>query len=457
MIPDPPPLHAGDETVFALASGAGRAGVAVIRLSGSAAGAVCRALTDAAPPPPRQAKLATLSDPGTREIVDHSLILWFPGPASFTGEDVLELHVHGGPAVLSMLFDVLSKIEAVRPAQPGEFSRRAFMNGRMDLTAAEGLADLVAAETRQQARQARRQMEGVLGRLYERWHDRLLDALSKLEAEIDFAPEEEVPDELMAGILPTLSALASEIESHLADGGRGERLRSGLEAVLIGPPNAGKSSLLNRLAARDVAIVTDIPGTTRDVLATPLDLGGYPVTIADMAGLRHSDDPVERVGIERALARAKDADLRLALFDGAVWPVIDPETEALIDDDTLVVLNKSDLLADEAGHRIAGREPLLVSCRTGDGLDRLVARLTEHAAMAMAPGDAPVLTRARHRRALVEVSEALGRIEAAPSPPELALVAEDLRLAMQAMGSITGKVGVEDVLDRIFSAFCIGK
>ena len=450
-------LHASEETIFALASGAGRAGIAVVRLSGAESGEVCRTLTRGAPPSPRTACLRTLIDPATGELIDRGLTLWFPGPASFTGEDILELHVHGGPAVLSALFGTLMTIDGVRPAEPGEFSRRAFMNGKMDLTEAEGLADLVAAETRQQARQARRQMDGALGKLYQRWHGTLLEALARLEAEIDFAPEEEVPDDLMAEILPGLSALHGEIDAHLADGRRGERLRSGLRIALIGPPNAGKSSLLNRLAARDVAIVTDIPGTTRDVLETPLDLGGYPVTLADMAGLRASDDPVERVGVARALEQAADADIKLALFDGGTWPSVDPQTSGLIDDETVVVLNKTDLLQPDEGHRIGGRDALLISCRTGDGIDRLIKHLTALAAEAMAPGDAPYLTQARHRQALVEVSEALDRIEASSSSPEIALVADDVRHAMQALGRITGRVGVEDVLDEIFSAFCIGK
>ncbi|MGI9486049.1 MAG: tRNA uridine-5-carboxymethylaminomethyl(34) synthesis GTPase MnmE [Geminicoccaceae bacterium] len=450
-------LHSSEATIFALASGAGRAGVAVVRLSGGAATEVCQALTGEPPPPPRQARLTALHDPRDGEPIDQGLILWFPGPASFTGEDVLELQVHGGPAVLSALFDALQSVTAVRPADPGEFSRRAFMNGKMDLTGAEGLADLIDAETRQQARQARRQMDGVLGRLYGGWHARLLEALSLIEAEIDFAPEEEVPDGLMAEMLPRLKTLADEIAGHLADSGRGERLRSGLRATLIGPPNAGKSSLLNRLAARDVAIVTDIPGTTRDVLETPLDLGGYPLVIADTAGLRASDDRVERLGVERALAEAKDADIRITLFDGARWPLVDADTEALIDGETIIVLNKSDLLEPGIERKIAGQEALLLSCQTGEGINDLVRRLTEFAARAMAPGDAPVLTRARHRQALVEVTTALARIEQARPAPELALIAEDLRIAMQAMGRITGRVGVEDVLDQIFSTFCIGK
>lgn len=451
------PLHRSDETIFALASGAGRAGVAVVRLSGSASADVCEALTSRAPPSARQAKLVSISDPSDSELIDRGLALWFPGPASFTGEDVLELHVHGGPAVLTVLFEALQRLDHVRPADPGEFSRRAFMNGKMDLTAAEGLADLVAAETRHQARQARRQLDGALGRLYGDWHARLFEALALLEAEIDFAPEEEVPDDLLSGILPKLQTLCQEIETHIADDQRGERLRTGLRVALIGPPNSGKSSLLNRLAARDVAIVTDIPGTTRDVLETPLDLGGYPVVLTDMAGLRTSDDPVERLGIERALSEAEDADIRLLLFDGACWPEIDSKTAALIDGDSVVVLNKADLLDTDGGHEIGGRDALLISCHTGEGIDRLVSGLTERAAQAMTLGDVPMLTRMRHRQALGDVAEALGRLEQTDAPQELALIAEDVRNAMQAIGRITGKVGVEDVLDQIFSTFCIGK
>lgn len=450
-------LHRSEETIFALASGVGRAGVAVVRLSGQASASVCQELTGAPPPPARKAQLVTISGPSDGDIIDRGIILWFPAPASLTGEDVLEFHLHGGAAVLAMMFEALQRRCDVRPADPGEFSRRAFMNGKMDLTAAEGLADLVAAETRQQARQARRQLDGALGRLYGDWHARLLDALALLEAEIDFAPDEEVPDDLLATVRPRLVAQLAEIEAHLADDHRGERLRSGLRVALIGPPNAGKSSLLNRLAARDVAIVTDIPGTTRDVLETPLDLGGYPVVLIDMAGLRTSDDPVERLGIERAQVEAEDADLRVLLFDGASWPDIDPKTATLINDESIVVLNKSDLLPKGRVHKIEGSEALLISCHTGDGLDSLVATLSACAARAMAPGDMPMLTRLRHRQALADVVDALKRVQRADAQPELALIAEDVRMAMQSIGRITGKVGVEGVLDQIFSSFCIGK
>lgn len=446
-----------EATIFALASGVGRAGVAVIRLSGEACRSVCRDLSGRDVPAARKAVLRTLVEPASGEIIDKGLVVWFPGPMSFTGEDVLELHVHGGPAVLSCLFETLASRDDVRPAEPGEFSRRAFLNGKIDLTAAEGLADLVAAETRQQARQARRQMDGALGRLYGRWHETMVTALAHLEAEIDFAPEEEVPDGLMNRIMPALQQLRVAIENHLGDGHRGERLRGGLQVALVGPTNGGKSSLINVLSKRDVAIVTDIPGTTRDVLEVPLDLGGYPLTIVDMAGLRETGDPVEALGVARARNRARDADVLLALFDGAAWPDLDRETLTLIDDRTVVVLNKIDLLANTGRIDIGGRDVIDISCHSGEGIDRLVDRLASLARRSMALGDAPMLTRARHRDALAEVVAALARIIDNSDTLELALVAENLRIAMGAMGRITGKVGVDDLLDRIFGEFCIGK
>jgi tRNA modification GTPase len=446
-----------EATIFALASGVGRAGVAVVRLSGRDCRSVCRSLSGKDVPPVRKAVLRRLAEPSRGEVIDQGLVIWFPGPASFTGEDVLELHVHGGPAVIADLFEALSAIAGVRPAEAGEFTRRAFLNGKIGLTEAEGLADLVAAETRQQARQARRQMDGALGRLYRQWHEILAGALAHLEAEIDFAAEEEVPDGLMTRIMPDLERLLGAIERHLVDGQRGERLRTGLELALVGPTNAGKSSLINLLSKRDVAIVTEIPGTTRDILEASLDLGGYPLTMIDMAGLRETADPVEAIGVERARGRARDADFLLLLFDASTWPQLDPETLALIDDRALVVLNKIDLLLDPCPLEVAGREAIGISCRTGAGLDRLEAALTSLAAESMALGDAPMLTRARHRDALAEVAAALRRIVAGGASLELALTAEDVRIAVAAMGRITGRVRVEEVLDRIFFEFCIGK
>jgi tRNA modification GTPase len=445
------------DTIFAPASAPGRSAIAVIRLSGPACSDVCQRLTKRPPPAPRRAALRHLHEPASGEAIDQGLLLWFPGPASATGEDVLELHVHGGRAVMAGLLMALASLPGLRPADPGEFSRRAFLHGRMDLTAAEGLADLVAAETGAQARQALRQLDGALGRLYEDWRSALLGALARIEAEIDFAPDQDVPDDAVAAISPVLTRVSAEMAAHLDDARRGERLRAGLTVAVVGPPNAGKSSLINRLAQRDVAIVTPEPGTTRDVLEVHLDLEGYPVTVLDTAGLREPQGGAEAEGVRRARQRAAQADLRLALLDGALWPAQDAETLALIDESTLVVVNKADLGRLSGDLMVEGRQAARLSCLTGEGVDHLLELLSARATEQMGLGEAPLLTRARHRAALQSAQEALGRIATLPPDAELALVAEDLRLAVRAIGRITGRVGVENLLDIIFGEFCIGK
>jgi tRNA modification GTPase len=450
--------HPAAQTIFAPATAPGRAALAIVRVSGPAAGDVCRRLTGRSLPPPRHASLARLRHPRTAEVLDQGLVLWFPEPASFTGEDVLELQIHGGRAALAGILEALADVPDLRPAEPGEFTRRAFSNGRLDLTAVEGLGDLIDAETRAQARQALLQLDGALGRLYERWRQILLGALARLEAEIDFAPEEDLPGDLLAGVRPDVERVSAEIGTHLADGHRGERLRAGLTVAVVGPPNAGKSSLVNRLARRDVAIVTPLPGTTRDVLEVHLDLAGYPVTLLDTAGLREAADMIEAEGVRRARERAERADVRLVMFDAATWPALDPAACALIDDVAVVTVNKSDLTPWPAGDLVIGGRPALpVSCLTGDGFAALLDALTERARALMGVGSEPLLTRARHRAALRAAAEALARFSAALDDTELALMAEDLRLAARALGRITGEVAVDDVLDRIFAEFCIGK
>jgi tRNA modification GTPase len=319
------------------------------------------------------------------------------------------------------------------------------------------LADLIDAETRAQARQALRQLDGALGRLYGSWRQVLLTALARLVAEIDFAPEEDVPEDLLARVRSDVELLSAEILTHLADSHRGERLRTGFVVAVVGPPNAGKSSLVNRLARRDVAIVTAVPGTTRDVLEVHLDLDGYPVTLLDTAGLREAADVVEVEGVRRARERAARADLRLIMFDGAIWPTLDPATMALVDDAAVVAVNKSDLMVVAGDLSAGGRPALGVSCRTGEGIQSLLDVLTQCARVRLTAGDEPLLTRARHRAALQAAASALASFSAAPVSTELALMAEDLRLAARAVGRITGEVAVEDVLDRIFAEFCIGK
>jgi tRNA modification GTPase len=419
-----------------------------MRVSGPQAATVARELTGRKPPPPRTAALRRLWDPSTGELIDRALVLWFPGPRSETGEDLLEIQHHGGHAVLAGLVGALERVPGCRPAGPGEFTRRAFLNGKLDLTAAEGLADLIDAGTRAQARQALRQLEGELGRLYAAWRERLLQALARVEAEIDFASEEEVPDSMVAQVLPDLERLQGELAAHLADRGSGERLRAGVTVAVIGPPNVGKSSLVNLLAQREVAIVTPIAGTTRDIIEVHLDLSGVPVTLLDTAGLRETADPVEVEGVALARRRAELADLRLDLIEVGMTP------RQPSDDASILVVNK----IERAPDTILPAGVLPISCLTGVGIAELTDLLAERAGMLVAAGAAPVLTRARHRLAVGEAVNALRRFTtAAEQGAELALLAEDLRLAARAIGGITGAVGVEDVLDRVFATFCIGK
>ncbi|MCY4405721.1 MAG: tRNA uridine-5-carboxymethylaminomethyl(34) synthesis GTPase MnmE [Rhodospirillaceae bacterium] len=441
------------DTIFALSSGGGRAAIAVIRVSGPAAAEALTRIGGKPLPEPRRAALRRFREPATGAAIDLGLALWFPAPASASGEDMAEFHVHGGPAVIVALCDALAAIPGLRPAEPGEFTRRAFEAGRLDLTEAEGIADLVAAETDAQRRQALAQMEGGLHRLYDGWRERLMALRANVEAAIDFS-DQELGEDPLAAAAPGLAALEAEVAAHLDDARRGERLREGFCIAIVGAPNAGKSSLLNRLAGRDAAIVSTRAGTTRDVVEVRLDLGGWPLTLADTAGLRESRDEIESEGMRRALARAASADLSLVVFDGALWPAADAQSLALLGDDALAVLNKTDLLAGPAPTTVAGRAALGVSCLTGAGFEALLETLAGEIARRYPTADAPALTRARHRQAVVECREALARAIAGPADERLA---EELRLAAHALGRITGRVDVEAVLDLVFRDFCIGK
>jgi tRNA modification GTPase len=440
------------DTIYAPATGAGRAGIAIIRISGAATQTALAALTGRRHFVPRRATRVRLRDRHGMAL-DDALGLWFPAPASFTGEDVAELHVHGGRAVSAAVLGALAGIAGLRPAEPGEFSRRAFRNGKLDLTQAEALADLVAAETAAQHRQALRQLEGALGTLYDDWRRRMVAAMALLEAEIDFA-DEDVPPDLHLRVREETAALRRDVEAHLANGTRGQRIREGLSVVLVGPPNAGKSSLLNALAGREAAIVDRAPGTTRDVVEVPMDIAGLPVVLADTAGLRSGEGAVEQEGVRRARSRAASADLRIVVLDGAVWPAIDAETQAVLDGDSLIVFNKSDLGRGVGGVAINGRNVLQVSALLGDGLRELQVELGERLSRRFGDDEAPAPTRLRHRRLLETCAAALQRAEHLEDPE---LVAEELRAASAALGRIVGRIDVEEVLDVVFREFCIGK
>ncbi|MBV9200744.1 MAG: tRNA uridine-5-carboxymethylaminomethyl(34) synthesis GTPase MnmE, partial [Alphaproteobacteria bacterium] len=387
-------------------------------------------------------------DPQSGESIDDVLVLWFPAPRSATGEDVVEFHLHGSRAVLAAVMQALGRL-GLRLAEPGEFTRRAFLNGKLDLLQAEAIADLTAAETEAQRRQALRQLGGELGDIYRDWRNRLTRVLAHLEAVIDF-PDEDLPPEIEDRILGETEALASEIEHHLADGRRGERLRDGIEVAIVGPPNAGKSSLLNRIARRDAAITSAVPGTTRDVIEVAIDLGGYPVVLADTAGLRDSEDPIEREGNRRALQRAEQAEIRLFVFDAA-HPAGATGAAAWPGADTILVANKIDLVPVDGSDLPCSA--LKASALTGEGIDQLLSVLGERVAQTYRI-ETPVLTRARHRLALEDAAAALRRSFCVALPE---LRAEDLRLALRGLGRITGAVDVDDLLDVIFRDFCIGK
>lgn len=444
------------DTIFALATAAGRAAVAVVRISGPDTSRTVAALAGRAPPP-RMAALRKLRHDGAE--LDEALVLRFEGPASYTGEDSAEFHVHGGRAVVEALLSALSDL-GLRLAEPGEFTRRAFENGKLDLAQAEGVADLIDAETEAQRRQALGQVGGALSQRYDRWRDLLVQSLAMLEAAVDF-PDEDLPEEVAERARPGLRVLAEELDWALADVSRGRRVRDGYRIALVGAPNAGKSTLLNGLVERDAAIVTDTPGTTRDVIEVPLVLGGYRVLVADTAGLRETEDLIEAEGVRRARCWAEEADLRLWVVDGFhVEQVVALETTVRPGD--WLILNKADIadanILSEAEARWEG-EGLVVrqlSARAEDAVSALREALASHVADALSGAEFPAATRLRHAERL---SEARGYVARALSDVglEVELAAEDVRLAARALEKITGRVDPEDVLGRVFSTFCIGK
>ena len=428
------------DTIAALASGRPPAAIAIIRISGWQALECLRALTGLTLPPPRRLSLRTLADPVTGAALDSAMVVAFPGPATATGEDLAELHLHGGTAVIAGVLDALIAIPGVRLAEPGEFSRRAFANGRLDLAQVEGLADLIAAETTSQRQQALALTGGTLSRLADSWRDRCITILAEAEAALDFAEDEQdVADRLDEAATAQLRALVEELTSSIADSRRAARIRDGLTIAVSGPPNSGKSSLVNVLCMRDAAIVTAIAGTTRDPIEVPIDLGGVAAMLVDTAGLRDTDDPIEAEGIRRARARVADADLVIQVVETS--PIDGPP-------DGLLVVNKADL------GTVAPPGAFLVSATRGDGIAALRAHLANWAATVTRPGEPALLGHARHRVAFADAAAAL---QEAADTNDVVLRAESLRRAANAFGRIAGRVDVDDVLDRIFSRFCIGK
>lgn len=444
-------MQSPDQTIFALSSGRAPSAIAIIRVSGPqtrvAVERLCRKL-----PSPRRAHFATLRDLDGSAI-DEAVTLWFPGPHSATGEDVAEFHVHGGRAVIAAMFDALGAIDGLRPAEPGEFTRRAFENGKLDLTEAEGLDDLIHADTDRQRRQALRHLKGLLGAKAETWRQQIIEASALIEAGIDFSDEGDVSAELVAPALKKIAALKSEIQETLISSAQSERLREGLTVAIAGPPNAGKSTLLNRLARREAAIVSPHAGTTRDVIEVHLDLDGYPVTVIDTAGVRETLDPVEQEGVRRARDRARTSDLVLWLVDAKDEVVPLPQNG---DDHAPVwiVRNKVDLVGGENAGAVTAQFD--ISAAHEEGVPDLIAALVSYAQEYFGSGEMALVSRARHRDLLQETVMALDRAgHSAEKGDEL--LAEELRIAIHSLGTLTGRVDVEDILDVIFREFCIGK
>jgi len=450
-------MHPRNQTIFALSSGRLPSAISIVRVSGPLAAGALQALAGRVPEP-RKATRAVLHN-ASGQPIDEAIVLFFQGPASATGEDVAEFHIHGGRAVQASLFAALSDFENIRAAEPGEFTRRAFENGKLDLTEAEALDDLIHADTEVQRRQALRQLRGLLGDKACDWRQRIIEAQALIEAGIDFADEGDVPAELMTPALGKIESLLDEIRQTLSTQGRSERLRDGMTVAISGPPNVGKSTLINLLAKREVAIVSPHAGTTRDVLEVHLDLDGYPVTVIDTAGIRDTDDPVEQEGVRRARLRAGEADLVLWMIEGEEGRARGASASA---DTTLwLVRNKIDLETGSsrggAGSCAPAAERIFrISASRGDGIPELIAALTDFVRNFFGSREESLIGRERQRKLLQETADALRRgIVAARTGEEL--VAEELRAASQSLGRLIGRVDVEEILDVIFREFCIGK
>ena len=442
-------------TIYALSSGPGISGIAVIRISGQETSKVIRSLTGKALPSPRIATLRKINKINTSELIDEGLILWFPGPESYTGEDMAEIHVHGSKAVIDALHTTISKIENCRLAEPGEFTKLAFQNGKINLLKAESIADLISSETEIQRQQAIKIMNGKSADQFNFLRDKLLKILSHVEAKIDF-PDEDLPNNILDEIKNNLNEVIKKIEKILNDQKVGERIREGFKIAILGPTNAGKSSLINHLSNRDVAIVSEIAGTTRDVIETHLNIDGYPVIISDTAGIRESKDEIEKKGIKLSLNRAEEADLKLVVVDAKSLDFTDV-LKGLLDKNAILVMNKSDLLEKEIDPEIKNLNHVLISIKDNKNIDELISKIKNNLKNKFITSDDILITRERHRQHLEQCLDHLNNFNQKKEIEDFDKAAEDLRLATRHLGMIVGKVDVEEILGSIFNDFCIGK
>jgi len=442
-------------TIYALSTGPGVSGIAVVRVSGKEAAEVVKQLTGDDLPAPRVAVLKKLKNSNTNEMIDEGIVLWFPGPNSYTGEDLAEFHVHGSRAVVSALHSSISGIKNCRLAEPGEFTKLAFQNGKINLLKAEGIADLVSAETEIQRKQAVEIMSGKSSNKFTSWRAKLLKILAHVEAKIDF-PDEDLPKDILDEIQKTSNQVSKEIEKVLDDQKVGERIREGFKIAIVGPTNAGKSSLLNYLSKRDVAIVSEIAGTTRDVIETHLNLDGYPVVVSDTAGIRESKNEIEKKGIKLALNRAEDADLKLIIVD-AKSVDFTSVLEELIDENAILIVNKSDLIAGNINNELKKHDHILVSIKNNLNLDKLILKIKKKLENKFISYGDILITRERHRQHLEQCISHLKNFKNKNGSEDYDKAAEDLRLATRHLGMIVGKVDVEEILGSIFNDFCIGK
>ena len=442
-------------TIYALSTGPGVSGIAVIRVSGEDTVEVVKKITGTKLPPPRTATLTKFNKNGAKELIDEGVIIWFPAPNSYTGEDLAEFHVHGSRAVINAMHSFISKIKNCRLAEPGEFTKKAFQNGKINLLKAESIADLISSETEIQRKQALKVMSGKTSDKFNSWREKLLKILSHIEAKIDF-PEENLPKNIISEIQKTSYGVLTEIKKTLNDQKVGERIREGFKIAIVGPTNAGKSSLLNYLSKRDVAIVSEIAGTTRDVIETHLNLDGYPVVVSDTAGIRNSKNEIEKKGIKIALNRAEDADLKLVIIS-AKNVDFSKVLKGLLIKNAILVVNKSDLVKGKLNKKFKKYEHVSISIRKDLNLDKLISKIKSKLKNQFTTSENILITRERHRQNLKNCVQHLEKFQKKKSEQNFDKAAEDLRLATRNLGMIVGKVDVEELLGSIFNDFCIGK